>query len=146
MAKWHRAFRACLNHCQPCVLCKAIGSTASCCHQLWRAIRMLAMEGTAWHSLEASDILHDFNTGGRPVNTPQSQLSPWAIRQLAEMERWRQMEGCSPLQAWTSATLRQKHNLGGYSLVPNVPPHGMMLSSILESKFESSGVDILREA
>lgn len=54
------------------------------------------------------------------------------------------MGGRSPLQARNSATLRQKHSLGGCSLFPNVPPNGLMLSSILESKFESSGVDILR--
>lgn len=56
------------------------------------------------------------------------------------------MGGCSPLQARNSATLKQKHSLGGCSLAPNVLPNGMVFSSVLESGFESSGVGILREA
>lgn len=49
------------------------------------------------------------------------------------------MGGCAPLQASHPATMKQKRSLGGCSLVPNVPPNGIMLCSISGSKCERNG-------
>lgn len=44
----HGEFHASPSHAQPWVPCKSTGSiTASRCRLLWRAIRMLTLEGTA---------------------------------------------------------------------------------------------------
>lgn len=77
----HGEFHASLSHAQPWVPCKSTGSiTASRCRLLWRAVRMLAMEGTAWCSLGAGDILHMIaaQVGGPPEGA-RCQLSVWAI-------------------------------------------------------------------
>lgn len=77
----HGEFHTSLTHAQPWVPCKSTGSiAASCCHLLWRAIRMLATEGTAWCSLGAGDILHMIAAQvGGPPKVSQCQLSVWAI-------------------------------------------------------------------
>lgn len=69
----HGEFHASLSYAQPWVPCKSTGSiTASRCRLLWRAIRMLATEGTAWCSLGAGDILHMIaaQVGGPPEGVP----------------------------------------------------------------------------
>lgn len=115
-------------------------TTASRCHQPQRASGCLPPKvqlGTHWGPL---DILHVIAAQvGGPEKAPWSQLSVWATRQLPEMERWRQMEGCARFQASNPATQRRKHSPGGCSLVPNGPPNGLMLSSMWRSGCKSCG-------
>ena len=135
----HGEFHTSLSHAQPWVPCKSTGSiTAFRCRLLWRAVRMLATEGTAWCSRGPVTfciwLQHRWEA---PLKVPGASclIGPF-IRQLPEMERWRQMGGCAPLQASHPATMKQNRSLGGCSLVPNVPPNGITLCSVSGSECE----------